>query len=344
VNDDYLWSGQGVPDPEVQRLERLLGTLRHVPAPSFEPRAGSGGGHRRLSPRRSSHVVQLAIAATLIAAVGAGWLVALTVKPGPGWQVSSLEGAPTVADNRLDANGWLEVGDWLETGDNARARITAGTVGQVDVDQRSRIRLSSARTGNYRLSLVRGTMHAIIWASPGQFSVDTPSSTAVDLGCAYSLHVADDGSGNLEVTSGWVGFVWHGKESFIPAGAQCATRPRVGPGTPHYPSASPAFQAALTTFDFEPVTTIERERALDTVLGEAQATDAVTLWHLFQRVGPADRDRIFDRLAAFVPPPAGVTREGVRAGQRAMLDLWWDEFGLGSMQLWRQWQQDWHDH
>jgi hypothetical protein len=27
-NDDYLWDGSGKPDPEVERLERLLGRFR----------------------------------------------------------------------------------------------------------------------------------------------------------------------------------------------------------------------------------------------------------------------------------------------------------------------------
>jgi len=44
-----------------------------------------------------------------------------------------------------------------------------------------------------------------------------------------------------------------------------------------------------------------------------------------------------------VPPPDDVTRDGVHAGRREMLDRWWDELGLGSMQLWRQWQQGWHE-
>jgi hypothetical protein len=60
-------------------------------------------------------------------------------------------------------------------------------------------------------------------------------------------------------------------------------------------------------------------------------------------VDASDRDRVFDRLAAFVPPPRDVTRDGVRAGDREMLDRWWNELGLGSMALWREWQQDWRE-
>ncbi len=36
MKPDYLWDGSGEPDPEVQRLEQLLGTLRsRRPAPEF---------------------------------------------------------------------------------------------------------------------------------------------------------------------------------------------------------------------------------------------------------------------------------------------------------------------
>ncbi len=145
------------------------------------------------------------------------------------------------------------------------------------------------------------------------------------------------------MTSGWVAFEWQGRESFIPAGAMCATRPGIGPGTPHYGTVSRAFREALTTLDFERATGPRRAEALSRILGEAEPTDAVTLWHLLRRLDPDERDRLFDRLAAFVPPPAGVTRDGVRAGRREMLDRWWDELGLGSMAFWRGWQQTWRD-
>ena len=33
MNDDYLWDKSGEPDPEVQKLEEILGTLRYQPRP-----------------------------------------------------------------------------------------------------------------------------------------------------------------------------------------------------------------------------------------------------------------------------------------------------------------------
>ena len=33
MNDDYLWDRTGEPDPEIQELEEVLGTLRYQPQP-----------------------------------------------------------------------------------------------------------------------------------------------------------------------------------------------------------------------------------------------------------------------------------------------------------------------
>ena len=186
-------------------------------------------------------------------------------------------------------------------------------------------------------------MHAVIWSPPGEFAVTTPTSTAVDLGCIYKMTVDEDGTGFLEVAAGWVGFTWKGRESFIPAGAVCLTRPGLGPGTPHYGDTSPAFRAALATIDAGAAAAEARARALTLVLDEARRQDVLTLWHLLTRVAPEDRDRVYDRLAAFVPPPAGVTRDGIRAGARPMLDAWWDALDLGTSAWWRVWIQQWRD-
>lgn len=69
MNDDYLWDRTGEPDPEVQQLEDVLGTLRYQPQPLVLPDG--------LQPRRRrGHVPPLAIAATvaLMILAGALWL------------------------------------------------------------------------------------------------------------------------------------------------------------------------------------------------------------------------------------------------------------------------------
>src|SRR5262249_37630582 len=118
-------------------------------------------------------------------------------------------------------------------------------------------------------------------------------------------------------------------------GAVCATRPGVGPGTPHYDDVFASVSAALETLDFGPKTPALRDAALTRVLDNARTRDAVTLWHLLSRVDPrTERTRVFDRLAALVPPPPDVTREGIASGRRDMLDRWWERLGLGNADWW----------
>ena len=116
----------------------------------------------------------------------------------PSWQVTTAAGATS-----------LPVGGWLETGDRERASFNVADIGQVILEPRTRLRLLNTRVGHHSLELARGTMHATIWAPPNQFFVETPSTLAVDLGCAYTLTVDDEGAGLVSVLVGWVGFKWH---------------------------------------------------------------------------------------------------------------------------------------
>jgi hypothetical protein len=64
------------------------------------------------------------------------------------------------------------------------------------------------------------------------------------------------------------------------------------------------------------------------VLGDARPRDALTLLTLLRRVDAAQRARIHDRLAVLLPPPAGITRTGIGAGDLAMIDRWWTALRL----------------
>jgi hypothetical protein len=193
------------------------------------------------------------------------------------------------------------------------------------------VRLIDAGRRRHRIALERGKLSAFIWAPPGQFVVDTASAVAVDLGCAYTLETNEDGRGWLEVTSGWVAFEWQGRESFVPAGARCATLPRRGPGTPFFDDAAGSFQEALSVFD-------EGRGGLQSVLASARGRDALTLWHLLTRTQGADRGLVYDRLAALLPPPPSAGRDAILRGDRSALDAWWNALGFGDTGWWRQWK------
>jgi len=122
----------------------------------------------------------------------------------------------------------------------------------------------------------------------------------------------------------------------VPADAEAAVRRGRGPGTPYFSDASPVFVAALGVADFGD-TPASRAAALDAVLAEARPRDALSLWHLLARTEGSSRGRVYDRLAALVPPPPGMTRDGVLAGNREPIDAWWNALGLGSADAWREW-------
>jgi hypothetical protein len=329
MKDDYLWDGSGEPDPEVQKLETALGRYRHnQPAPAFDKVEEIFPVKPRWSFVNLRWSYQLgAVAAALLLAVTVFFVVRQRADRnlGPSWDVARLEGTPRVGWHSLGEKsgpGKLGIGQTLVTDSSSRASITLDETGRVEVDAGSRLRLVTNGPGRKRLSLERGTIHAVIWAPPGEFVVDTPSAVAVDLGCVYTLHVDDSGAGLLRTTMGWVGFKLNGHESFIPAGAVCKTRPKIGPGTPYMEDASQSFRDALSRFDFESITPTERNVLLGILLTDARKNDAMTLWHLLSRVSDADRPGVYDRLAALAPAPAGVTREGILGLDRTMLDTW----------------------
>jgi hypothetical protein len=348
MKDEYLWDGSGEPDPEVQKLETALGRYRHnQPAPAFDEVAEIRPEKQSWSFFNLRWSYQLgAVAAALLLAVAVIFVARQRTNSngGPSWEVARLEGTPRIGWRSLGEKsgpGKLGIGQTLVTDSSSRASITLDETGRVEVDAESRLRVVTNGRGRKRLSLERGTIHAVIWAPPGEFVVDTPSAVAVDLGCVYTLHVDDSGAGLLRTTMGWVGFKLNGHESFIPAGAVCNTRPTIGPGTPHREDASPILRSSLYRLDFEAIGPAERTELLRIILSQARKDDAFSLWHLLSRVSDANRPAVYDRLAALAAPPEGVTREGILRLDRTMLDTWWSSFGFGEIWLWRTYERDW---
>ena len=261
--------------------------------------------------RRTSRFRVLQWAAALVAVIGiVSWYA---TRPAlPSWQVSRLQGSPSAES--------IKVGEWLQTDASSRARITVGNIGVVDVEPNTRVRLVAAGPTEHRLTLARGEISAVVTAPPRLFLVDTPASTAVDLGCAYKIKTDESGNGVLRVTSGWVSLEWKGRESLVPAGADCRTSSRTGPGTPYFADAAETLQRALATFDLG-----DRGDSLSTILAEARVRDTLTLWHLLSRVEPADRIRVFDRMTELVPLPISVSRDKVLQLDPATLKSWREE-------------------
>jgi hypothetical protein len=347
MNENYLWEASGAPDPEIQRLESLLADFRQADCALVLP------AETLAAPRRLHSLLlhmpwfpRLATAAAILLALGITLFFSLRPKPapetGPAWEVANLQGAPQIGTKTIAANqapAKLHVGQTIVTNADSRASLSQSDLGEIRIDPNSRLRLVQTDANRKRIQLDVGTIHAAIWAPPGTFVVDTPSAVAIDLGCAYTLQVAPDGSGTLRTTLGWVGFHLNGRDSFIPAGAMCSTRPALGPGIPYFEDTTPAFRQAIAQFDSSPENSPARNAALATILSEARKQDALSLWHLLSRTTGSERAQVYARFSALVPPPAGVTRSGILNLDQSMLDLWWNSLGLGEISLWRYWEQ-----
>ena len=294
---------------------------------------------------RLFHPLPAAIAAVLLITGGITALWIYRQESRPSWEVARLLGAPMIGNSRIGRTGQLGLGQWLETDNASRAKISVASIGQVEIDPNTRVRLLETRPTEHRLELARGRMSAHIWAPPRLFFVDTPSAVAADLGCAYTLEVDDAGASLLRVTSGWVALQLRDRESVVPAGAACATRPGIGPGTPYFEDASQTFRTALTKLDFESDVSSGAETSpLNQVITESRVRDTLTLWHLLYRVNASDRVLVFERLAALAPPPNGVTREGVLSLDETMLRLWkgeLDNIWTGDSSLRKGWINTW---
>jgi hypothetical protein len=306
MNDDYLWDKSGAPDPEVERLEQTLGRFRHTrPAPDFPAVLP-----REDRPRTSRILWPLAAAAVVLFALGL-WFTRF-VGNRAAWTIANLDGSPRIGNLTATPRERWKVGEPLETDATSRVELLVQGLGQIAVEPNSRLTL---------LSIV---------APPYVFLVHTPTAYAMDMGCAYTLHVNDDGSSILHVTIGWVDLQHGWRQSLVPAGAAAESRPGIGPGAPYFEDATEPFRQALEIINFDLNDAPTRSVALAIVLDEARVRDAFTLLNLFRRVDASDRGRLYDRLATLLPPPPGVSRDAAVNGNLNSLDPWWDALGIGN--------------
>ena len=278
--------------------------------------------------RRRVRSPVLAAAAVLVALFGGTYVGVLIRYDAPSrWRVQPLAGAPTVAGASLMQPSNLGRGEWLVTDSLSRAQLAVGRIGTVQVGPNSRLRLDPGRRTEHRLTLERGSLEAVITAPPRLFFVETPSALATDLGCAYTLEVDSAGASRIHVTAGWVELKQGTRVSLVPAGLIAEVEVGGGPGTP-YPEGFPLdARVSLRRLDRG----LGNAADLEIVFGALQPStafitlrqqSAITLWHLLERLRADLRDRVYERLAALSAPPDGVTREGILALERPMLERW----------------------
>jgi hypothetical protein len=260
---------------------------------------------------RRRWIPQIALAGGALAALLVVIFLVRTRGPAlASWEVTGVRGTSR-----------LRAGEVFQTDASTEAQIKIANIGQLTIDPNTRIRLLRTQSNEHRIALDRGKVEATTWAPPRLFIVETPSATAVDLGCKYTLQVEEDGGSLLHVTLGLVALERGKGETIVPAGAFCRTRSGAGPGTPFFEDSSAEFQSALAQVDALPEGP-ERARQLEIVIRESHLRDALSLWHLLPRVDAQSRGLIYDRLSRLLPPPSEVTRDSIVALDPMSLDAW----------------------
>jgi hypothetical protein len=323
--------------PEYEEIKLGVKLAEHLPlvfAPEtlwndLQAGLNTEAGHREMVlPASARHRLNffkpqfIAAAAVVTLAIGLGAFWIYLRESSPSWEVARLNGTPRIGARGMKDKGRLGIGQWLETDGSSSAQIEVSSIGHVEIDPNTRVRLVETKPTEHRLELARGRLSARIWAPPKLFYVDTPSAVAEDWGCAYTLEVDDHGDSLLRVTSGWVSLQLKDRESVVPAGAACATRRGIGPGTPYFEDSSEAFRKALSNVDFGRGSDPGFITQLELLLITARTRDTLTLWNLLPRVEGDNRLHVYERIAVLVPPPDGVTREGVLALNPQMLGVW----------------------
>lgn len=321
MSDEYLWDGSGTPEPEIERLEKLLGRFRPAVREFEFPSAATSPLRTRSRRERWWR-----IAAALVLLLGSIWLMR-AVTGRAAWTIAGQEGSPRIEGRVAERNEIWKIGQWLETDAASRVQLRVDGLGEIEVGPNARLELLQANATQQQIRLERGTIRAAVTAPPYVFLVRTPGAYAMDMGCAYTLQVTDAGVSILRVTAGWVDLQHGFRQSLVPAGAAAESRPAIGPGAPYFADASERFREALETVNFDVEDSQARADALTILLAEARPRDAFTLLNLFRRVDAEDRGRLYDRLAVLLPPPAGLTRQNAVDGDD--MSAWWDKLGLG---------------
>ncbi len=315
--DTYLWDPATAPAPEVQLVERRLAPLRLT----ADLRRGAGRRTRRRWP------LVLAAAAVVLVALGATlWTWRLSWPESRAWAMTATSAS---APERLAVGAPLEL-DAAERADVAIARI-----GTMFVGGDARVTLLSTQGTRHRLALDRGTVRVRVWAPPSSVVFRTPAGEVIDLGCEFEL-TADADRTRVRVLSGWVQIENTIAEALIPAGASGEMRIGAPPAIPVFDDAPAALAAGVRAIERGEGDAAGHAAA---IAAAARPRDVYTLLMIVDR-GLPGRERLAARAAELLPPPDGVTVNGVLRGDRDALWQWRDTLLLPPA---KSWLRNWRD-
>jgi hypothetical protein len=217
---------------------------------------------------------------------------------------------------RNDQRQAFRVGDTLSTAADENLTVALSLFGRIDLHPNSTLRRVASHEREHRFALERGSLEAFVYAPPRLFVVDTPATTAVDLGCRYTLQVDHAGDTVLHVLSGRVSLIGQHGEIVIPSGAKCRATERLGPGIPYYADAPRPFVEAIAALENGDTSPLAAQR----LAAAMRSLDAGSLAHALAWVEGEARRVLVERLAAQPETPADLNVERLMTAEREAID------------------------
>jgi len=223
------------------------------------------------------------------------------------WKVTSLSGTPFISEEAMAKLDSIRDGEYIITNDSSRAELFITDIGKVLVEPNTKLMIVKGKDGRNKLSVIYGTIDADMKKVQEPVHVELPSAIAMDDGGSYKVTVDGSGDGLFYVKSGQVEVVSGNKQSVVPAGSLVMTKKDKGVGTPFSNLASSVFKKALYNFDFGNCDV----SCVTTILNSANKNDAVSLVNMIPQVEEQYKDRVYAKVASFVPPPHPVHRDSI---------------------------------
>lgn len=323
LDRDPLWNPALQADAELARLQGLLAPYaarRDRPCPAPQPAT--------VAARRRRPLLRVALAAgaglvlLLAGAVQRFWWPA--DQP---WRVQTAAGEARLAP-----------GQHYQA--SAASEIAVARIGRLQLAPQTRLSLLRTRTGAHRVALEQGRVEARIWAPPGWFGVQLGAAEVIDLGCEFVLQRDADGSGSVEVLSGWIAWRLGDEDRLLPAGYRFDFGPEAV-GIALRPDAPAALRTALR--DLAASTGAARLTLADRVAHAARDVDAYTLLDLLTREPALADTALYPRLAAALGVAAedAAHRAAWARGDVAAINAWWAQWPVPPKAWWRHWRDAW---
>ncbi len=234
------------------------------------------------------------------------------------WKVTSLSGTPFISEEAMAKLDSIRDGEYIVTNDSSRAELFITDIGKVLVEPNTKLMIVKGEDGKNKLSVIYGTIDADMKKVQEPVRVELPSAVAMDDGGSYKVTVDGSGDGLFFVKSGQVEVVSANKQSVVPAGSLVMTKKDRGVGTPFSNQTSEVFKKALYNFDFGNCDV----SCVTTILDAANKNDAVSLVNMIPEVEEQYKDKVYSKVASFVPPPRPVHRDSLPYIDEKEIEEW----------------------